>query len=50
MVKDGKRTLAVMAERVNHFIPNPTFDPITNPVAWICCFAARFPKASTRPR
>jgi predicted TIM-barrel fold metal-dependent hydrolase len=31
MVADGKRTLAVMAEKVNHFIPNPTFDPIIEP-------------------
>ena len=31
MVADGKRTLAVMGEVVNHFIPNPTFDPIIEP-------------------
>lgn len=31
MVADGKRTWAVMGERVNHFIPNPTFDPIIVP-------------------
>ena len=28
MVQDGKRTLAVFGGVVNHFIPNPTFDPI----------------------
>src|ERR1700744_800363 len=31
MIQDGKRTLAVMGERVNHFIPNPPFDPIIEP-------------------
>ncbi len=31
MVADGKRTLAVISDRVNHFIPNPTFDPIIVP-------------------
>jgi hypothetical protein len=28
MLSDGKRTFAVIGDRVNHFIPNPTFDPI----------------------
>lgn len=28
VVRDGKRTLMVMADKVNYFIPNPTFDPI----------------------
>src|SRR6202040_2291841 len=31
MVAEGKRTLAVIGDRVNHFIPNPTFDPIIEP-------------------
>ena len=31
MVAKGKRTLAVIGDRVNHFIPNPTFDPIIVP-------------------
>src|ERR1700736_4023461 len=31
MVSEGKRTLAVIGDRVNHFIPNPTFDPIIVP-------------------
>jgi predicted TIM-barrel fold metal-dependent hydrolase len=31
MVAEGKRTLAVIGDRVNHFIPNPTFDPIIVP-------------------
>src|ERR1700753_3307458 len=26
---DGKHTQAVIGDRVNRFIPNPTFDPIT---------------------
>jgi predicted TIM-barrel fold metal-dependent hydrolase len=31
MVTQGKRTLAVIGGRVNHFVPNPTFDPIIVP-------------------
>ncbi|HZU49251.1 MAG TPA: amidohydrolase family protein [Mycobacterium sp.] len=31
MLTDGKHTFAVIGERVNHFIPNPTFDPIIVP-------------------
>src|SRR4051812_28483370 len=31
MVQDGKRTLAVMGERVNHSTPSPTCDPTTQP-------------------
>src|ERR1700737_2559694 len=31
MVADGKHTLAIIGDRVNRFIPNPTFDPIIVP-------------------
>jgi predicted TIM-barrel fold metal-dependent hydrolase len=31
MVQQGKRTLALMGDQVNHFIPNPGFDPIIVP-------------------
>ncbi|WP_163757775.1 amidohydrolase family protein [Mycobacterium botniense] len=31
MVSDGKHTLAIIGDRVNRFIPNPTFDPIIVP-------------------
>ena len=31
MVTQGKRTWAVIGDRVNHFVPNPTFDPIIMP-------------------
>jgi short chain dehydrogenase/Amidohydrolase len=44
MVKDGKRTLAVMAERVNHFIPNPTFDPIIEPGCLDLLFRGEIPE------
>ena len=50
MLTDGKRTLAVMGEKVNHFIPNPTFDPIIEPGCLDLLSAARFPKVSTRHR
>src|ERR1700730_17217434 len=31
MVAEGKRTLAVIGDRGNHFITNPTFDPLIVP-------------------
>ena len=31
IVQQGKRTMALMGDQVNHFIPNPTFDPIIIP-------------------
>ena len=50
MVQDGKRTWAVMGERVNHFIPTRRSTQSSSQVAWICCSAARFRKVSTRRR
>ena len=44
MVKDGKRTWAVMGERVNHFIPNPTFDPIIEPGCLDLLFRGEIPE------
>ena len=44
MVSDGKRTLAVMGERVNHFIPNPTFDPIIVPGCLDLLFRGEIPE------
>src|SRR5262245_66307994 len=31
IVQQGKRTIALMGDQVNHFIPNPTFDPLIVP-------------------
>ena len=31
VVRDGKRVLVVIGEKVNRFIPNPTFDPVIVP-------------------
>ena len=44
MVTDGKRTWAVMGERVNHFIPNPTFDPIIEPGCLDLLFRGEIPE------
>ena len=44
MVQDGKRTWAVMGERVNHFIPNPTFDPIIEPGCLDLLFRGEIPE------
>ena len=44
MVADGKRTLAVMGEKVNHFIPNPTFDPIIEPGCLDLLFRGEIPE------
>ena len=43
MVTDGKRTLAVIGDRVNHFIPNPTFDPIIVPGCLDLLFRGEIP-------
>jgi predicted TIM-barrel fold metal-dependent hydrolase len=43
MVADGKRTLAVIGDRVNHFIPNPTFDPIIVPGCLDLLFRGEIP-------
>jgi predicted TIM-barrel fold metal-dependent hydrolase len=44
MVADGKRTLAVIGDRVNHFIPNPTFDPIIVPGCLDLLFRGAIPE------
>ena len=44
MVTDGKRTLAVMGGVVNHFIPNPTFDPIIEPGCLDLLFRGEIPE------
>src|SRR6478735_8803365 len=44
MVQNGKRTWAVMGERVNHFIPNPTFDPIIEPGCLDLLFRGEIPE------
>jgi predicted TIM-barrel fold metal-dependent hydrolase len=44
MVADGKRTLAVIGDRVNHFIPNPTFDPIIVPGCLDLLFRGEVPE------
>ncbi len=49
MVADGKRTLAVIGERVNHFIPNPTFDPIIVPGCLDLLFRGEIPEGVDPP-
>jgi predicted TIM-barrel fold metal-dependent hydrolase len=44
MVSEGKRTLAVIGDRVNHFIPNPTFDPIIVPGCLDLLFRGEIPE------
>src|SRR5262249_31370832 len=44
MVQEGKRTWAVMGEKVNHFIPNPTFDPIIEPGCLDLLFRGEIPE------
>jgi predicted TIM-barrel fold metal-dependent hydrolase len=44
MVSDGRRTLAVIGDRVNHFIPNPTFDPIIVPGCLDLLFRGEIPE------
>src|SRR6201993_977503 len=44
MVSDGKHTLAIIGERVNRFIPNPTFDPIIVPGCLDPMFRGQIPE------
>lgn len=44
MVTQGKRTLAVIGGRVNHFVPNPTFDPIIVPGCLDLLFRGEIPE------
>lgn len=44
MVSDGKRTWALMGERINHFIPNVTFDPIIVPGCLDLLFRGEIPE------
>ncbi|BAX93737.1 amidohydrolase family protein [Mycobacterium shigaense] len=44
MVTQGKRTLAVIGGRVNHFVPNPTFDPIIVPGCLDLLFRGQIPE------
>ena len=44
MVSDGKRTWAVIGDRVNHFVPNPTFDPIIVPGCLDSLFRGEIPE------
>lgn len=43
MVSDGKRTLSIIGDRVNRFIPNPTFDPIIVPGCLDLLFRGEIP-------
>ncbi|WP_283634943.1 amidohydrolase family protein, partial [Mycolicibacterium poriferae] len=43
MLTEGKRTFAVMGGVVNHFIPNPTFDPIIEPGCLDLLFRGEIP-------
>jgi predicted TIM-barrel fold metal-dependent hydrolase len=44
----GKRTLMVMGGRVNQFIPNPTFDPVTKPGCLDLYFRGQIPEGQSR--
>jgi predicted TIM-barrel fold metal-dependent hydrolase len=43
-VQHGKRTVMLIGDRVNHFIPNPTFDPIIVPGCLDPMFRGRVPE------
>ena len=44
MVSDGKHTQAVIGDRINRFIPNPTFDPIIVPGCLDLLFRGEIPE------
>lgn len=41
---DGRRTYVVVADRINRFIPNPTFDPVIVPGSTELVFRGEVPK------
>ena len=43
MFSDGRHTQAVIGDKVNHFIPNPTFDPIIVPGCLDLLFRGEIP-------
>jgi predicted TIM-barrel fold metal-dependent hydrolase len=44
MVSDGKHTQAIIGDRINRFIPNPTFDPIIVPGCLGLLFRGEIPE------
>jgi predicted TIM-barrel fold metal-dependent hydrolase len=44
MVSDGRHTQAIIGDRVNRFIPNPTFDPIIIPGCLDLLFRGQIPE------
>ncbi len=44
IVRDGKRHTAIIGDRVNRFIPNPTFDPIIVPGSLDLMFRGQVPE------
>ena len=44
MVSDGKHTQAIIGDRINRFIPNPTFDPIIVPGCLDLLFRGEIPE------
>jgi predicted TIM-barrel fold metal-dependent hydrolase len=43
IVRDGKRVQVLIADKANHFIPNPTFDPVIVPGCIDLYFRGRVP-------
>ena len=50
MLTEGKRTFAVMGGESINSSPIRRSIRSSNRAVWTCCSAARFPRASTRPR
>jgi len=44
MYSDGRHTQAIIGDRVNRFIPNPTFDPIIVPGCLDSLFRGEIPE------
>ena len=44
MFSDGKHTQAIIGDRVNRFVPNPTFDPIIEPGCLDLLFRGQIPE------
>jgi hypothetical protein len=43
VLRDGKRAYVLVADKVNRFIPNPTFDPVIVPACTELLFRGQVP-------
>ena len=48
VLREGKRAYIVVADKINRFIPNPTFDPVIVPGCTELLFRGQMPDGADR--